>query len=249
MPDFIENANRLLSSIDSALKLSIDVNKQIDEEKTVYDFKERKAQYHQKLIMNNLESLKHSAAQLKVLTFDDSNKNLMLAEIVDLLSQLEKSDIKGMKPKVEKILGLSDQLDIKKHESIVKFPKNLPSDIREDVTADLHELDKCYASGCYRSCTILCGRILETVLHRKYYETTGLDILEKNPGIGLGNLIGKLSEKGVKMDPGLTQQIHLINQVRVFSVHKKQEAFSPSQAQTQAMILYSMDILDKVFRR
>jgi len=94
----------------------------------------------------------------------------------------------------------------------------------------------------------LCGRVMETALHRKYYEATGQDLLEKAPGIGLGNLIAKLSEKGVKLDPGLTNQIHLINQVRVFSVHTKQDAFIPSKMQAQAIVLYTIDILEKVFQ-
>ena len=86
-------------------------------------------------------------------------------------------------------------------------------------------------------------------MHRKYFETTGKDILEKNPGIGLGNLIGKLSEKNVKFDPGLTHQIHLINQVRIFSVHKKKEAFYPNKDQANAMVLYTLDVLWKMFRK
>ena len=168
---------------------------------------------------------------------------------IDLLSQLKPEDMSSLKPKMQKIISIASSLDLPKDTSVITIPRNIPADIREDLTADLKELDRCYKAGCYRSCTILCGRILETALHRKYYDTTGFDILEKNPGIGLGTLIGKLSEKGVKLDPGLTQQIHLINQVRVFSVHKKQEAFSPSQAQTQAMILYTMDILEKIIRK
>ncbi|HLC66504.1 MAG TPA: hypothetical protein VJK52_02585, partial [Candidatus Nanoarchaeia archaeon] len=96
---------------------------------------------------------------------------------------------------------------------------------------------------------VLCGRILETALHRKYYEATGQDILEKSPGIGLGNLIAKMKEKGINLDPALANQIHLINQVRVFSVHKKQEAYSPSKAQAQAIILYTMDSISQLFSK
>ena len=131
----------------------------------------------------------------------------------------------------------------------VKIPRNIPSDIKPDLVLDLNELERCYENECYRSCVILCGRLLEIALHRKYYETTGQDILEKNPGIGLGSLIAKLKDKNVNMDPALTNQIHLINQTRIFSVHKKKEAFNPSQQQTQAMILYTLDILEKIFNK
>ncbi len=129
----------------------------------------------------------------------------------------------------------------------LRAPK-LPTDIRDDMSADIVEMQKCFNAGCYRSTTILCGRILETALHRKYFDVTGKDILETNPGIGLGTLIAKLNDKKVEFDPGLTQQIHLINQVRIFSVHKKQNTFTPSAAQANAMVLYTMDVLDKMFQ-
>ena len=123
----------------------------------------------------------------------------------------------------------------------------LPEDVREEILADIDELKRCYEAKCYRSAVILCGRLLEIALHRTYFEKTGVDILEKNPGIGLGNLVKKLMEKNVSLDPGLKQQIHLINNVRVFSVHKKQRVFSPSKAQAHAIILFTLDILTKLF--
>ena len=93
----------------------------------------------------------------------------------------------------------------------------------------------------------MCGRILEVALHRKYYEVTQNDALEKSPGIGLGNLIAKLRDKDVEFDPGLTNQIHLINEIRVNSVHAKKTPFHPNKEQTQAMILYTLDVLGKMF--
>jgi len=128
-----------------------------------------------------------------------------------------------------------------------KVPR-LPSDIKGEVLADINEVQLCMKSACFRSAVILCGRIMETALHRKYFDATGQDLLEKAPGTGLGNLIAKLSEKGVKLDPGLPNQIHLINQVRVYSVHTKKEPFSPSKSQAEAIVLYTMDILDKLFQ-
>jgi len=125
----------------------------------------------------------------------------------------------------------------------------IPEDIKSNILADIKEIEKSFNAGLYRSSVILCGRVLEAALHRKYYEATKIDILEKNPGIGLGNLIAKLKEKNIEMDPALTQQIHLINNVRVFSVHIKKEAFMPSKEQTHAIILYTMDVLSKMWAR
>src|SRR3989338_4875767 len=126
------------------------------------------------------------------------------------------------------------------------MPSNTPLDIKSDIKADIDELNKCFSNSCYRSSIILCGRLLETALHRKYYELTKTDLLEKSPGIGLGNIISKLKENNIQLDPGLTNQIHLINQVRVFSVHKKKEAFYPTKEQAHAIILYTIDVLDRL---
>lgn len=135
----------------------------------------------------------------------------------------------------------------------IKLPKTVkmavPFDIKADVEADLAELHKCYDAGCYRSTVILCGKLLETALHRKYFDATGNDLLEKSPGIGLGNLISKLKDNNVELDPGLSNQIHLINQVRIHSVHHKKEVFTPSQEQAHAVMLYTVDILGRLFSK
>jgi len=168
-------------------------------------------------------------------------------KILELVDNLEQQENKLQA--TDDILTHCAAIETPLKDKLLALPSNIADDIKGDIHADYKELEKCFAAGCYRSTVILCGRLLETALHRVYFETTGLDILEKNPGIGLGNLIGKLSEKNVTFDPGLTQQIHLINQVRVFSVHKKKEPFYPSKAQAQAMILYTTDILSKIFKK
>jgi len=126
---------------------------------------------------------------------------------------------------------------------------SFPAEIRDEMQADLYELKKCFTNECYRSVAILCGRVLETALHRVYYDAAGNDLLEKSPGMGLGNLIARIEEKGIKLDPGLTNQIHLINQVRIYSVHKKQEPFNPTKTQAQAIMLYTIDVLKRLFEK
>lgn len=123
----------------------------------------------------------------------------------------------------------------------------LPSDIAQDVYADIDEIHRCFSNECLRSAIILCGRVLETALHRKYYEITRNDLLETSPGLGLGKLIAKLKEANISLPVGLTEQIHLINNVRISSVHRKSELFVPTTQQAQAIILFTLDVLRALF--
>ncbi len=207
-----------------------------------------KAQLYSSAIRNNTERLSENLWQLMELGTDNQNKSKIIT-LFKLMQMLEEGNSLNDKSLIVQEMknAASTLVSPASSQSISYKTPNIPSEIREDVIADLGEIMRCYEAGCYRSATILCGRILEAALHRKYYETTGFDILEKNPGIGLGKLIAKLIEKNVELDPAITQQIHLINQVRIFSVHKKQAAFNPSKNQTHAMILYTLDIVNKLF--
>jgi hypothetical protein len=160
-------------------------------------------------------------------------------ELIILLQQL-KQQLQSMN--TINLPSVSGELTINK-----KTFQSLPREIKDEVLADTNELEKTFNASCYRASIILCGRILETCLHRKHYNATQNDLLEKSPGIGLGKLIQKLREKNVIFPPGLTQQIHLINQVRVFSVHVKKETFIPTRAQAHAIILYTMDSIEQMF--
>ncbi|MFW6046394.1 MAG: hypothetical protein ACOCP4_01195 [Candidatus Woesearchaeota archaeon] len=124
---------------------------------------------------------------------------------------------------------------------------NFPINLRDEMIDDLNEIERCYKNQCYKASIIICARVLETTLHRLYYEKTGNDLLEKAPGIGLGKLIAKLKKKNELLDPAITQQIHVINQTRIYSVHKKKQLFNPSRGQTKAIILYTKEIIKNVF--
>jgi len=180
-------------------------------------------------LSNNISIPPKVSLLLDKLDHDKLDKNLtIICQLENIISDND-LELKDDKPKIT--------ININK----------IPTQIRDEIKADLLELDKCFKSDCLRSCVILCGRIIEIGLHAKYFKETGFDILEKNPGIGLGKLIAKLEEKGIKLDPGLTQQIHLVNNVRIFSVHKKQRTFNPTKQQTEAIILYTMDVIGKMF--
>jgi hypothetical protein len=243
LSDFKNKLNSLHRALDVASKEQIDLKQKQSTE--WHDFKKQKKSYYATSVESYLTELKKEANLLA-----SQQNTAETSQILALLNQMKVSDKQLMLKTVEEIAEIVSELKEEKKDTGISviLPKNIPAEIKADITADMNELKKCFDNGCYRSTAILCGRILETVLHRKYFETTKVDILETNPGIGLGNLIAKLAEKNVSFDPGLTQQIHLINQVRVFSVHKKQAAFSPSKEQSHAMILYTIDVLNKMWK-
>lgn len=263
--------NQLKSNVDKIIEKDIDISKPFDFTKTLYDFKERKNSYIVTSFENNLKELQRLAVNLLQAHQHDEIKFSEIKHIMDLIKQIKSyknentkenktDEIKNCIDKIGHVVA-SLNIDAATPASSTNTARNnletrfrinfnldkLPDEIKSELQADLEELQKCYYSNCYRSSVIICGRILEMALHRKYFEVTGFDILEKNPGIGLGNLIAKLRDKNVELDPGLTQQVHLINQVRIFSVHKKKTAFYPTKPQTQAIILYTVDILNKMF--
>lgn len=216
-----------------------------------FDLKARKIDTYKIAVARNMNLIRNKVWDLAILAQIETNKEKILA-LFNQVRELEKAynanETKEMIIRIQDINNTLNKLkDVQKQEQISFEIQNLHPDIKDEILADLRELNKCYNSGCYRSTVIICGRILETALHRKYYEITGNDALEKTPGIGLGNLIAKLMEKNVKFDPGLTQQIHLINQVRISSVHKKQDPFYPTQMQAHAIILYTLDSVRKMF--
>lgn len=238
-----------LQGLEFAAKTCVDKNININEappKNHVLDFEESKKEYHRKAVRKYLDNVLAYASTLTSLADVPENKEYW-PHVQQLLSELDLNNMRDMQIKAKEMHHYAKYLQERKIERVTKTPERLPEDIKAEILADLNEIDKAFKAKCFRSATILCGRVLETALHRKYYDTTGFDILEKNPGIGLGNLIGKLREKGVTLDPALNQQIHLINQVRVFAVHKKLEPFHPSEDQARAMVLYTCDVLTKLF--
>ena len=221
----------LTSASFQKVELSSNVNPEL------YDFKSRKLELYKKNFHKSFDEVKSILSHLQN---DLENLKKLDFEKLSLLTQdisnTEKLDI------IEEIQHL-----LPKNKSLqLKLP-NLPTSIKDEIQLDIKEAQKCFDNQCYRSALILCGRILETALHRKYYELTKKDLLETSPNLGAGKLIAKLKELSVKFDPGVTEQIHLINNIRIKSVHKKQTTFLPSRQQTQAIMLFCVDTLKKLF--
>lgn len=211
----------------------------------VSDFKSQQHNALVKSIFANINLLEKHSHRLAKHPLDEIwFKGHPLDEIWFQINALKKTkDPHKMLKAIDSIAGVLAGLPQK---AAVKLP-NINSAVKDELNADIGEMHRCFNAGCYRSAIIICGRILETALHRKYFEATGNDLLEKAPGIGLGSLVAKLSSKNIEIDPALGNQIHLINQVRIHSVHKKQKSFIPTKTQTRAIMLYTTDILNKLF--
>lgn len=222
---------RLKGAIAQARRMNLSFSAKLDPAKAAFDFSEQK----KIALINNIKSYArdvmrtHPGFILDLTDFDKALKQL---------DKVPKSINRRTAPKKKSV----------SEEALFQYSLKLPTAISGDIRLDLKEVELTYKAECFRSSVILCGRVLETSLQRKYYEMTGKDILETAPGIGAGKLVAKLKEQKVPFDPGVTEQIHLINQVRISSVHKKQEAFMPSKNQTQAIILFTLDILKKLFK-
>ncbi len=226
----------------------------------LFDFKRKEQEYYQKEIGSGIKRIKDMLSTLpnygKETLFTDKIKSLLSnLEIIADINKINQKSLEGailslnkLSELLEIIPGINNKQDEKiDKKEILELPK-IPKEIYEEIKANFEELLICFYNKCYRSSLILCGKILEIAMHRKYFEATSRDLLEKSPDIGLGNLLAKMREKNIIFDPGLPQQIHLINQLRVYSVHKKIESFQPSKEQAQATILYTIDILKKLFK-
>ncbi|MAF34988.1 hypothetical protein CMO91_04030 [Candidatus Woesearchaeota archaeon] len=201
------------------------------EEGSFTKFEEQRADANRKAYWSAIERLQQAAASMP---------DAEVQSLVEALQQAKDAD------KIASTLMELGQVQMAEP-IITESPDFTVPGISEQVEADKAEIDICFSHGAYRSSVILCGRVLEAALHRKYFEATGKDLLEKAPGMGLGNLIGKMAEANITIDPGLGNQIHLINQVRIHSVHQKQEPFYPTKEQARAIMLYTFDVIRKLF--
>lgn len=212
----------------------------------ITDFKARQRDYYRQALLKAIIAVDLKTTKLSADLSADPSNVVICSAIRESGKKLRSAtSLEQIKELRGRIAGLVVQLQAP--QSIVAFTSSsIIPEIRDEVAADMEEAEKCFRAGCYRSTVVLCGRILETALHRAYYDKTGQDLLESSPGIGLGKLVAKLQEQNVFTDPSLDNQIHLINQARIFSVHKKATAFNPTAAQAQAIMLYTTDVVMKL---
>ena len=216
-----------------------------------FDFKKREQSYYSRLLGSQIRKVKVSLAE--GLLYGKEKHRKSLDEIKQNIEMIEqKIKLNDLLEATSLVSNIKDIPNIKIEKPLFEtksfFLPRVPREIYYEIKSNFDEITICFENRCYRAATILCGKILEVALHRKYFEVTGKDMLEKAPSIGLGNMLVRLKEAEVTIEPGLSNQIHIINQLRVSSVHKKTTHFVPSRAQCQASILYTLDALKKLFR-
>ncbi|MBI4144889.1 hypothetical protein HY493_01630 [Candidatus Woesearchaeota archaeon] len=241
---FVRSVRDLHSAVANALKNDIILTD--TDAAQLHDFKAKHREAMRTAVLTGIATVDIKSHHLfALIDADKANKGMVegILKIVGLLGQTK--DIGQLQMLVDDLVERIAELP--KDEAAASDLPKLPADIRGEIVADHAELQKCMKVGAYRSAVVLCGRMLETALFRKYFEITGNDLLEKAPGTGLGNLVAKIAEHGATIDPALGNQIHLINQVRVHSVHKKAQPFNPSKQQAQAIQLYTLDVLGKLW--
>ena len=243
----------LEASLTNAANQKIDLSSYTSSARiTVLDYKKQRARSYLDNLRTSMTLTKKAVSALE----EYQKQNLLREEDIiflrdSLASFEEKLRMNSPKEAADMLSKIKETLSkssVSRFEEIDFVLPRLPAEIASEVTEDLRELERCYTAGCYRSSIILCGRVLETTLHRRYYEHTNNDLLETSPGTGLGKIIAKMSEANIPVPVGLNEQIHLINNVRIMSVHKKKLPFSPSKEQTQAIILFTMHAVKSLFR-
>ena len=227
-----------------------------DEFSSIGNFKSQQSQYYKTTANTNLKRMKEEISLL-LMNPDQLNHAHKALNIIKEIEEIYESAYPKEDKKrriVRKVGELAETLiPLDVNDEPKEFQRNflklpvMPKEIEDEIVSDMQEMKRCFDTGCFKASVILCGRVLETGLHRLYFDHTQSDLIETSPGIGLGKVIAKLYEKGISLGPGINEQIHLINNVRISSVHKKKEIFNPSKEQAYAIMLFTIDVLNRIF--
>ena len=133
----------LKNSISNAIAMGIEGVKEVDEEKSLLDFKERKKDYYNKVITSSVGAVKEELARSDFLIkFNEKNE-----EIIEELKkiQLNDKDLNELKNSVDKMIEISKNLILPGPEKKIAIPKNIPKEIYEDIFNKINS----YFSFCW----------------------------------------------------------------------------------------------------
>lgn len=208
-------------------------------------------------IKENLIKLRRKLRRLPETTKDDTEEKLETKELINTMlfsirereNNVEETEteilIEDMRNLRSVFSELSGSLPIEQIMFLVDF-SNLPQNIREEVKLDFEEVRKCYYAGAFRSAIGMCGRVLEVLLARKYFDGRGIDPIEQKWKMGL--LIRKCFEDNVINEPALGDMCNLINKSRISSVHSTKRPYRPEQDDTKSIIEFTIGLVKKLFQ-
>lgn len=122
---------------------------------------------------------------------------------------------------------------------------DVPQEILGELKLDFQEVRNCFYNDAFRSAIAMCGRILELLLSRKYFEAKNADPLEQKWFIG--TLIRKCFEDNVINDQSLGHMSNLINSSRIDSVHTTRRVYIPSREETKTVIEFTIGLLGRLY--
>jgi len=187
-------------------------------------------------ICAELDDLHHN---IKSLSLD------ILEEHVDLVKRLI-SSLRGFLP--------TTLLDLEVNED--EILRRVPKDLREEIKSDFAEIRKCFSVQAYRASIAFCGRILESILGRRYYEEkkkqntklTPQDVENELANLSFGKIIEKCRSVGLLTNqPDVESYADLINKVRILSIHHKPARFVPGPDAVKGTINFMSEVITKLY--
>jgi hypothetical protein len=208
------------------------------------------------MVKENLIRLKRKLVRLPEIVEEDSEDISPAIELVDNMlhgirtieGNVLRVETEDLQDEVQTLRiefsELSGSIQVEQTMFLVNF-SSVPQEIREEAKLDFKEVRICYDSGAFRSAVSMCGRLLELLLAKKYYDFTGTDPIEQK--WHLGQLIKKCFENGVIIDVGLGDICNFINHSRIASVHSSHPIHRPTQEETKSVIEFTISLLRQLY--
>ena len=125
------------------------------------------------------------------------------------------------------------------------FPKVTPADAPEDawkaLKKTIHEAAVSYENDCYLATTILCGKIIETLLKRAYYAEFEEDPDRRRPRLNTLEIRKRLRKSGFLLESAVDDQLALINRSRNTAAHGS--TFIPNEEEAGALSLFTKNVI------
>jgi hypothetical protein len=173
---------------------------------------------------------------------------MMLKGIEDIERNVQQTSTENLDEEVRSLRidfsELSGSLPVEQIMFLVDF-STAPQEIREEIKLDFDEMRICYNNGAFRSAIIMCGRVLELLLAKKYFDSTHVDPVELRWQLGV--LIRKCFERNVLTDPGIGDICNFINHLRISSVHASHAIHRPIQEETKSVIEFTISLLKSLY--